>query len=81
MRNRIALWLILNLLKGDETMMANMFASQIVLERINKSTGRPYVFDDVPPRLKEQVADTLINVCGLPNLVPPQFGGTMGQEA
>lgn len=61
-------------------MVGNLIATQIVMNKTNNNTGKPYVFADVPPRLKEQVADILINVCGLPALVPPQFGGTMSQE-
>lgn len=76
MLERFTLWLIDKILKGDLIMMATLFASQIVMERINKNTGKSYVFADVPPKLKEQVADILISVCGLPELVPVEFGGT-----
>lgn len=76
MLERFTLWLIDKILKGDLIMMATLFASQIVMERINKNTGKSYVFADVPPKLKEQVADILISVCNLPELVPVEFGGT-----
>ena len=33
-------------------------------------------FNAVPAKLKAQVADILINECGLPELVPAEFGGT-----
>lgn len=50
-------------------MMAMLFAQRIILE---KST-----FWDVPNKLRRQVADILLNECGLPELVPVEYGGTM----
>lgn len=47
--------------------MAMLFAQRIVL---GKST-----FEDVPTKLKEKVANILIEECGLPDLVPKEFGG------
>ena len=54
--------------KGDLEMMAMLFAQRVIL---GKTT-----FDEVPAKLKTQVADILINECGLPELVPAEYGGT-----
>lgn len=50
-------------------MLAILFASRIIN---GKST-----FSDVPAKLKAQVAENLIDG-GLAELVPVEFGGTMG---
>ena len=55
-------------LEGDETMMAMLFAQRVILGKTE--------FNAVPAKLKAQVADILINECGLPELVPTAFGGT-----
>lgn len=52
-------------------MLAILFASRIIN---GKNT-----FADVPAKLKEQVAENLIDG-GLPELVPVEFGGTMQTE-
>lgn len=57
-------------------MMAMLYASKIVMEATNPKTGKAWAFSDVPAKLKAQVADILINECGLPELVPTEFGGT-----
>lgn len=57
-------------------MMAMLYASKIVMEAVNPKTGKPWVFDDVPAKLKEQVAEIIINDCNLPELVPEEYGGT-----
>lgn len=49
-------------------MMAMLFAQRVILGKTE--------FADVPAKLQEQVADILINECGLPELVPTEFGGT-----
>lgn len=49
-------------------MMAMLFAQRVILGKTD--------FDDVPNKLKEQVADILVNECGLPELVPVEYGGT-----
>lgn len=49
-------------------MMAMLFAQRIILGKTE--------FVQVPAKLKAQVADILINECGLPELVPVEFGGT-----
>nr|DAF51065.1 MAG TPA: hypothetical protein [Siphoviridae sp. ctFIm6] len=64
------------LLEGDQEMMAMLYASKICMEAKNPKTGKPWEFSDVPPKLKAQVADVLINECGLPELVPAEYGGT-----
>ena len=56
-------------LEGDETMMAMLFAQRVILGKTE--------FNAVPAKLKSQVADILINECGLPELVPTEYGGTM----
>lgn len=57
-------------------MMAMLYASKIVMEAKNPRTGVAWTFADVPAKLKSQVAEVLINECGLPELVPAEFGGT-----
>ena len=49
-------------------MMAMLFAQRVILGKTE--------FNAVPAKLKPQVADILINECGLPELVPTEFGGT-----
>lgn len=53
-------------------MMAMLFAQRVILGKTE--------FDQVPAKLKSQVADILINECGLPELVPAEYGGTAGAE-
>lgn len=57
-------------------MMAMLYASKIVMEATNPKTGQPWTFNDVPNKLKQQVADVIINECALPELVPVEYGGT-----
>ena len=57
-------------------MMAMLYASKICMEAENPKTQKPWVFADVPAKLCQQVADILVNECGLPELVPESFGGT-----
>ena len=64
----IALDLYFTLSKGSKEMMAMLFAQRVILGKTE--------FDKVPAKLKAQVADILINECGLPELVPAEFGGT-----
>lgn len=49
-------------------MMALLFAQRVILGKTE--------FNEVPAKLKSQVADILINECGMPELVPVEFGGT-----
>ena len=64
----LALSIYLKLSKGANEMMAMLFAQRIILGKSE--------FANVPAKLKAQVADILINECGLPELVPVEFGGT-----
>lgn len=57
-------------------MMAMLYASKIVMEATNPKTGKAWCFADVPAKLKQQVADILIDECGLAELVPAAYGGT-----
>lgn len=67
----IALDLYFILSKGGTEMMAMLFAQRVILGKTE--------FDKVPAKLKSQVADILINECGLPELVPAEYGGTATQ--
>lgn len=49
-------------------MMGLLFATRVILGKTE--------FSAVPAKLKTKVADILINECGLPELVPAEFGGT-----
>lgn len=51
-------------------MMALLFSSRVILGKTE--------FADVPAKLKTQVANILIDECGLPELVPVEYGGTAG---
>ena len=51
-------------------MMAMLFAQRVILGKTD--------FDQVPAKLKEDVAVILVEECGLPELVPAEFGGTAG---
>lgn len=53
-------------------MLALLFATRIIN---GKST-----FEEVPAKLKEKVAEILID-SGLPELVPPEFAGATEPEA
>lgn len=64
----VALNVYFTLQKGSKEMMAMLFAQRVILGKTE--------FDRVPAKLKAQVADILINECGLPELVPTEFGGT-----
>lgn len=52
-------------------MMAMLFAQRVILGKTE--------FVNVPDKLKEQVANILVNECGLPELVPVEYGGTKKQ--
>lgn len=49
-------------------MMAMLFAQRAILGKCE--------FEQVPKKLKKQVAEILIDECGMPELVPAEFGGT-----
>lgn len=69
---RAALAIYLTFEKGGADMMAMLFAQRVILGKCE--------FEDVPAKLKAQVADILINECGLPELVPKEWGGTREDE-
>ena len=46
-------------------MMAMLFAQRVILGKTD--------FAAVPEKLKKQVADILVNECGLPDLVPEEY--------
>lgn len=72
MRNLIAdlaLGIYLKFMKGDQEMMAMLFACRVVEERTS--------FDKVPAKLKQQVADIIINDFELPEIIPTEYGGTL----
>lgn len=50
-------------------MMATFYAQRVILGKAE--------FANVPAKLKEAVADILINECGLPDLVTKEYGGTL----
>ena len=54
-------------------MLAQLFACRVILGKTS--------FDQVPKKLKPQVAKILIEDAGLPELVPTEFGGTADAEA
>ena len=49
-------------------MMAMFFAQRVILGKTE--------FDAVPKALKKQVAEILVEECGMPELVTSEFGGT-----
>ena len=69
---RFGLWLYIHSGEGSEIMMAMLFAQRVILGKTE--------FDAVPAKLKAQVAAILIDECGLPELVPAEFGGTADAE-
>lgn len=53
-------------------MMAMLFAQRVILEKCT--------FEQVPSKLKKQVAEILVDECGMPELAPAEFGGTKDAE-
>ena len=49
-------------------MMAMLFSQRVILEKCT--------FEQVPKKLKKQVAEILVEECGMPELVPAEDGGT-----
>ena len=49
-------------------MMAMLFSQRVILGKCE--------FEQVPKKLQKQVAEILIDECGMPELVPAEFGGT-----
>ena len=66
---KVALGIYFLLQKGEEQMMAMLFACRVIEERTK--------FEQVPRLLKQQVADIIINDFGMPEIIPTEFGGTM----
>ena len=64
----LALNVYFTLQKGSKEMMAMLFAQRVILGKTE--------FEQVPAKLKTQVATILIDECGLPELVPAEYGGT-----
>lgn len=76
MRNLIAnlaLGIYFKLMKGEQEMMAMLFACRVVEDRTP--------FERVPAKLKQRVADIIINDFGLPEIIPVEYGGTLSSEA
>lgn len=76
MRNLIAnlaLGIYFKLMKGEQEMMAMLFACRVVEERTS--------FEKVPRLLKQQVADIIVNDFGMPEIIPVEYGGTLSSEA
>lgn len=53
-------------------MMSLLFAQRVILGKTE--------FAKVPAKLKPAVAEILIEECGMPELVPVEFGGTADAE-
>ena len=54
-------------------MMAMLFAQRVILGKCE--------FEQVPKKLQKKVAEILVDECGMPELVPAEFGGTADVEA
>lgn len=52
-------------------MMAMLFAQRVILGKCE--------FNQVPAKLKKQVAEVLIEDCGMSELVPVEYGGTLAE--
>ena len=75
MRNLIAnlaLGIYFKLMKGEQEMMAMLFACRVVEERTS--------FDKVPRLVKQQVADIIVNDFGMPEIIPVEYGGTLSSD-
>ena len=68
-----ALNLYFLLSKGARDMMAMLFAQRVILGKTE--------FEKVPAKLKQQVADIIINDFALPEIIPVEYGGTLSSEA
>jgi hypothetical protein len=62
---------LINYLKGMYEMMAMLFSCRVVEGRTD--------FSVVPAKLKQQVADIIINDFALPELIPTEYGGTAAE--
>lgn len=72
MRNLITNLVLGIFMKGDYVMMAMLFACRVVEDRTP--------FEKVPAKLKQQVADIIINDFSLPEIVPIEYGGTLSSS-
>ena len=71
---RALLWALHTFMtEKEKDKMSMLFAQRVILGKTE--------FAAVPAKLKAQVAVILIDECGLPELVPVEFGGTMGAGA
>ena len=71
---RALLWALHTFMtEKEKDMMSMLFAQRVILGKTE--------FAAVPAKLKAQVAVILIDECGLPELVPVEFGWTMGAGA
>ena len=70
MRNLITNLVLGIFMKGEQEMMAMLFACRVVEDRTP--------FEKVPAKLKQQVADIIINDFALPEIIPAEYGGTLG---
>ena len=50
------------------SLMAMLFSQRVILGKCE--------FEQVPKKLQKQVAEILIDECGMPELVPAEYGGT-----
>ena len=74
MLRSFAEWLLIKILtKGENEMMAMLFACRVVEGRTE--------FGRVPAKLKSKVAEIIINDFALPEIVPAEFGGTLTADA
>lgn len=54
-------------------MLEIIYANSIIDKRLNRKTGKAWVFDNVPPKLKPDVAQYLIHTANRSDLVPAEF--------
>lgn len=70
---KITLKIYILLSEGELEMMSMLFAQRVILGKCE--------FEQVPKKLQKQVAEILVEECGMPELVPVEFGGTKDVEA
>ena len=63
----ITLKIYILLSEGELEMMSMLFAQRVILGKCE--------FEQVPKKLQKQVAEILVEECGMPELVPAEFGG------
>ena len=64
----ITLKIYILLTEGELEMMSMLFAQRVILGKCE--------FEQLPKKLQKQVAEILIDECGMPEIVPAEFGGT-----